>query len=76
MSEDDAKAIKDNLDILKAEVSDDSPLNKLIYASFYEENNLLLDALTKYEEAIELSPEVEDFKTLYDDFLIKNGLSN
>lgn len=76
MSSDDAKAITDNLEVLKSEVSDDSPLNKLIYASFYEENNLLLDALTKYEEAIELSPDVEDFQSLYDDFLIKNGLSN
>lgn len=76
MSSDDAKAITDNLEVLKSEVSDDSPLNKLIYASFYEENNLLLDALTKYEEAIELSPDVEDFQTIYDDFLIKNGLSN
>ncbi|MFT7034415.1 MAG: hypothetical protein ACJA2S_002929 [Cyclobacteriaceae bacterium] len=75
MSADDAQSINENLDILKAEISDDTPLNKLIYASFYEENNLLLDALTKYEEAIELSPEVEDFKSLYDDFLTKNGLN-
>lgn len=74
MSADDAQSINENLEILKAEISDDSPLNKLIFASFYEENNLLLDALTKYEEAIELSPEVDDFKSLYDDFLIKNGL--
>lgn len=75
MSKDDAKSINENLDILKAEVSDDSPLNKLIYASFYEENNLILDALTKYEEAVLLSPDVDDFKSIYDDFLIKNGLS-
>jgi len=76
MSADDAKSINENLEMLKAEVSDDSPLNKLIYASFYEENNLLLDALTKYEEVVELSPDVEDFRTMYEDFLIKNGLSN
>lgn len=76
LSPDDAKAINENLNALKAEVSDDSPLNKLIYASFYEENNLILDALTKYEEAINLSPDVEDFQTLYEDFLIKNGLGN
>ncbi|MFY0654774.1 MAG: hypothetical protein JXQ96_22270 [Cyclobacteriaceae bacterium] len=75
MSPDDAKSINENLEILKAEVSDDSPLNKLIYASFYEENNLLLDALTKYEEAIQLSPGVDDFQALMDDFLIKNGLN-
>ena len=76
MSADDAKAINENLDILKAEIPDEGPLNKLIYASFYEENSLLLDALTKYEEAVDLSPGVDDFKSLYDDFLIKNGLAN
>ena len=74
MSAEDAKSINESLEMLKAEVSDDSPLNKLIYASFYEENNLILDALTKYEEAVQLSPDVEDFKLIYDDFLIKNGL--
>jgi len=64
-----------SLNGLKAEVSDDSPLNKLIYASFFEENGLLLDALTKYEEAIQMSPEIEDFKEMRDNFLITNGLS-
>ena len=60
---------------LMAEVPDDSPLTKLIYASFFEENGLLLDALTKYEEAIQLSPDVADFQEMYKLFLITNGLS-
>lgn len=66
--------IQENLASLKAEVSEDSPLNKIIYASFYEENGLILDALTKYEEAISMSPDIEDFQDLYENFLIKNGL--
>ncbi|MGL1889794.1 MAG: hypothetical protein OCD76_24990 [Reichenbachiella sp.] len=76
VSPDDAAAINASLDALKADVpqNDDSPLNKLIYASFYEENNLLLDAITQYEKAIALSPEVDDFKILYDNFLISNNL--
>ncbi|MCV9385753.1 hypothetical protein [Reichenbachiella ulvae] len=74
ISAEDASSINENLEELKAQVPDNSALNKLIYASFYEENDLLLDALTQYEEAIEMSPEVDDFKVLYDDFLIKNGL--
>ncbi|WP_109830215.1 hypothetical protein [Reichenbachiella versicolor] len=75
MSADDASAIKENLEALKAEVPmDDSPLNRLIYASFFEENDLLLDASTQYQEAIKLSPDVTDFQDLYQDFLIKNGL--
>lgn len=74
VSEDDMAEVVENYNNLKSEVEDDSPLNKLIYASFFEENGLLLDALTKYEEAIQLSPEVEDFKELRDGFLIKNNL--
>ncbi|UXX78077.1 hypothetical protein N7E81_11985 [Reichenbachiella carrageenanivorans] len=74
MSADDAASINENLEALKSEITDDSPLNNLIFASFYEENNLLLDAMTQYEKALKASPEVEDFKTIYDDFLIKNGL--
>jgi hypothetical protein len=71
----DKVEIQENLANLKSEVSDDSPLNKIIYASFYEENGLILDALTKYEEAIKMAPEVEDFQELYTNFLIKNGLA-
>ena len=63
-----------NYEALKEEVSDESPLDKLVYASFFEENGMVLDALTKYEEAIQMSPEVEDFKALYDAFLIEANL--
>jgi hypothetical protein len=75
VSEEDMTEIATNYDGLKSEVSEDTPLNKLIYASFFEENGLILDALTKYEEAIEMSPEVEDFKSLYQSFLINNGIA-
>ncbi|MFY0606222.1 MAG: hypothetical protein JXR10_05875 [Cyclobacteriaceae bacterium] len=68
--------IQENLANLKSEVAEnESPLNKIIYASFYEENGLILDALTKYEEAIEMYPEIEDFQDLYQSFLINNGLA-
>lgn len=60
---------------LKSEISDDSnAMNKLIYASFFEENGMILDAMTKYEEAIQLAPEVADFKELYKAFKSNNGL--
>jgi predicted secreted protein len=63
-----------NYEALKDEVSEETPLDKLVYASFFEENGMVLDALTKYEEAIQMSPEVEDFKALYDAFLIGYNL--
>ncbi len=71
----DDEELNNELENLKSEVAEDSPLSKLIYASFYEEKGLLLDALTKYEEAIKMAPEVEDFQELYKNFLITNGLS-
>jgi hypothetical protein len=75
MSDDDAASINENLEMLKADIPlDESPLNRLIYASFYEENNLILDASTQYQKAISLSPDVDDFQVMYNDFLIKNGL--
>ena len=70
----DKPEIAENLTALEAEVAADSPLSKVVLATFYEENALLLDALTKYEEAIQLSPEVESFRDLYEDFLVKNGI--
>lgn len=65
---------EESLGTLKAEVDEDSPLNKVIYASFYEENGLIVDALTAIEEAIQMNPEVEDFKILKKDIIERNGI--
>ncbi len=64
----------EGLNNLRAEVSEDSPLNKIIYASFYEENGLVVDALTAIEEAIVMNPDVEDFKILKKDIIERNGI--
>ncbi len=64
------------LTILKNELQEESSLNKIILASFFEENNLYLDALTLYEDAVNLSPEVEDYKAIYEEFILTNGLGN
>ncbi|MEM8896141.1 MAG: hypothetical protein AAGC88_16300 [Bacteroidota bacterium] len=76
MARSDAQTVSSDIEALRADVEPNSPLSKLIEASYYEDNNLLLDALTKYEEAITLAPEVEDFQDLYEGFIIKNGLGN
>lgn len=72
----DAQKFEQDLATLKTELSEESALNKLILASYFEENNLLVDALTQYEQAIKLAPEVAEFKQAYADFLIRNGLGN
>ncbi len=46
-----------------------SALTKYVMAGFYEENLLLVDALTAYREAYAAAPDVELYKTSYEDFL-------
>ena len=59
---------------LEENLGEKSSINNLILAEFYEENNLLLDALTSYEGAIKMSPDVEYYKEAYDEFLLRTGL--
>ena len=62
------------LKALQANLGEESSINNLILAEFYEENNLLLDALTSYEYAIKMSPDVEYYKEAYEEFLLRTGL--
>jgi hypothetical protein len=59
---------------LPAEVSEETPLNKFILAGFYEKNNLLIDAIAAYQEAITMAPDVPDYQASYEEFLLRNGL--
>lgn len=77
LTPEEAAPIAQELRELKLEITDEqSALDKLILASFYEQNNLLADALTNYEYAISLAPEVEAFRVAYDQFIFRNGLAN
>ena len=62
------------LKALQTNLGEQSSINNLILAEFYEENDLLLDALTSYEFAIKMSPDVEYYREAYDEFLLRNGL--
>jgi hypothetical protein len=52
----------------------ETSINDLILAEFYEENGLMLDALTSYENSIKLSPDVPYYQEAYDEFLLRTGL--
>lgn len=75
LSEKSKSFISDTLNILKAELGgDQSALNKVVIASYYEKNNLLNEALQNYQDAVVAAPEVDDYKKAYALFLIKMGL--
>lgn len=71
-----AKTINADLAALKAAFQEESGLNKLILASFYEDHNLLVDALANYEEALKINPTVEEYKTAYERFVTRHNLLN
>src|SRR5688572_23797246 len=67
----DKDKVKTSLTGLMGEVSDPTALNKFILAGFYEENNLLIDAIVAYEEAVKLEP---SYQESYDEFLLRHAL--
>ena len=72
----ESKAIKDEFASLKSVANSDNVVDKLLIASFFEENKLFADAITYYKEAEALSPDPDGLATLYDNFMSRNGLKN
>lgn len=70
----DQEKIKISLDEIIGEVSEQTALNKLIMAGFFEQQNLFIDAISAYEEAIKLAPDVPSYKEAYEEFLLRHGL--
>ncbi len=56
------------------DITEQTALSKLILARFYEEQNLLIDAITSYEEAIKMAPDVPTFMEEYGYFLTRHSL--
>ncbi len=74
LSDSKTAQIKNQLDELMEGVEEVNALNKFILAGFYEENNLLADALTSYNEAMEMAPDVITFREAYEEFLLRNAM--
>lgn len=69
-----AEAIKKELSQVSSDVAEETALNKFILAGFYEEHNLFIDAITAYEQAIKMAPDVPSYKEAYEEFLLRNNL--
>jgi hypothetical protein len=70
------KEMQDSLKDILSDLSDsyDSPLNQMILATFFENNNMSLKALEHYQKAIQYSGQVEEYQKKYLLFLTKVGL--
>lgn len=65
-----ATALKELTPVL----SEETAMNKVYLAGFYEQHKLLIDAISAYEQALKLQPDVESFKESYNEFLVRNNL--
>ncbi len=57
---------------INGEVNEQSAMDKVLLAGFYEENNLLADAILAFEQANKIEPGA--FEETYNDFLIRHNL--
>jgi hypothetical protein len=70
----DKARITNSLEHIASQTSEQTALNNLFLASFFEDNKLLIDAATSYQEAIKLAPNVPYFQDAFNAFLTRNGL--
>ncbi len=76
VTSEDSKEYSVELETLKSSLDENSAISELILAEFYEQNHLILDALTSYEHAIQEAPDVDYFKLAYNEFLMRNGYTD
>ncbi|MDN5203543.1 hypothetical protein QQ008_19300 [Fulvivirgaceae bacterium BMA10] len=67
-------SVRKGLRELKGDITKRNAMSELLLASFYEDNHLLADALTHYESAITMAPQVDEFKMIYEQFIKRTGL--
>jgi hypothetical protein len=71
LSKADKERISTSYKDVSSQMDQSTALTKYFMAGFYEENGLLIDAATAYQEAIALEPM---YKEDYNDFLLRTGL--
>jgi len=73
-----SKADRDRIRTSFREIADQTAeptaLNKFVIAGFYENNNLLIDAISAYQEAISLAPDVPMYAEAYEAFLLRHAI--
>ena len=74
LAKDKISMVEEAFNALKGELVEETAINNIIMASFYEQNSLFLDAINSYEEAIKIAPGVNAYKIAYKNFLDRLGL--
>ena len=70
----EAKEVNNQLEALVKDIDNNSALGKIIKAAFYENNDLIVEARQQYLQAINMEPQVDEYKLLYMRFLKRTKL--
>ncbi len=74
LSKADKERVKKQLDEISSSTEEETALNKLVLAGFFESQNLLIDASTAYQQAIDLAPNVPEYQDYYLNFITRTGI--
>ena len=67
--------ISKSSDEILAQTPQNSAIQNMVLAKYYDENGLYLNAIPFYKKAVEMEPEVKEYKNAYNQFLYKVGLN-
>jgi hypothetical protein len=73
-SRNDRERIQISYNEMAVQTAENTALNKLVRAGYYEQNKLIADAASSYQRAIKLEPTVSMYQEAYEEFLIRNAL--
>lgn len=68
--------IKKSYEEIAGDVKEETAFSRFLLAGFYEQHGLLIDALSCYEEAVRLAPDVDSFVEAKNEFLLRNKLAS
>lgn len=74
MTNEEEKALKDEIVLIKDELKEENALNKFVMANVYAEKGLIIDAISCYQEAIRMAPDVETYQIAFGRFLEEQKL--
>lgn len=69
----DSKELNKEKETVLSELKEETSVNYLVKAKFYESKDMFLDAVKCYDKAIALEPKVEEFKLLKKNYLTTVG---
>lgn len=74
LSKADKTRISNELKEIAEQTAEQNALNNFFVAGFFEKNGLLIDAISYFQKAIKLAPDVPEYKEDYENFLLRNGI--